>query len=199
MNTLPEPKDSKPNTLLLIWLERFWKSEKAHYRSATFCRVFNYALGIPLVVITAITATKYFTSLETNCLSKFDQVQSSVSLSPNYPFPDLVGFDYAIIIITISAPIIAALQTFLRFPERAEQHKKAAIKFGQLKREVEKIIAFPPKEDDIKKTIEKIQEEDSRVMDSSPSVGTISLFFEKMIRSMLKPLKKRFGYKQSKF
>lgn len=41
---------------------------------------------------------------------------------------------------SILSPILAGLQTFLRFPERAMQHREAAIKFGVLKTEEAKKV-----------------------------------------------------------
>jgi hypothetical protein len=49
--------------LLLKWQYRFRKSEHAHYRSANSCRIFNYALGIPLVLVTTVVASELFPCL----------------------------------------------------------------------------------------------------------------------------------------
>ncbi len=77
---------------------------------------------------------------------------------------------------TVIAPILAGLQTFLRFPERANQHRQAAVKYGLLKRDIETYIAFPPKDEaDIKKKIEEFKLKEEGILSESPSIGTLSL------------------------
>ena len=159
MNT--EAKD-----LLLDWHKQVSEFGKGHYKSATSCRVFNYALGIPLVLITTFIATEFFANLK---------IMDGFSESPTIenmknPIFMIVSF------FTIIAPILAALQSFLRFPERANQHRQAAIEFGKLEKEIDKTIVFPPKTDDeIKEKVEQIQSEEARISSEAPSVGKISL------------------------
>ncbi len=152
--------------LLIKWHHRSRKSEKAHYRSATSCRVFNYALGIPLVVITVVVASDIFGLLE--AIAKMQ-----------YPWEadkDMQIEARVVAVLSVLAPILASLQTFLRFPERAEQHRNAAVKFGSLKRDVEMLIALPPSEKaQIEKVLSEIQEKGSQIMSESPSIGSLSL------------------------
>lgn len=162
-----ENKD-RISDLLIKWHYRFQKSEKSHYRSATSCRVFNYSLGIPLVIITIIVASDIFGVLE-------GLAKNQYPWEPN----ENMGIEAKIIaILSVLAPVLAALQTFLRFPERAEQHRNAAVKFGVLKKEVEKQIAFPPPSNEaLEKVIINIQERDSQILAESPSEGYFSILW----------------------
>ncbi len=153
------------NNLLLKWSTKISESGKGHYKSATSCRVFNYAIGIPLVLITTFIATQFFVKLETFA---------------NTPEPrtiqDMWSTLYIIVaFFTIVAPILAALQSFLRFPERANQHRQAAIGFGKLKKEIEKNMVFPPPDEKMKEEVDKIQMTEASILGEAPSIGTLSL------------------------
>lgn len=173
----PESKiPREPDDLLLKWHNRFRKSERAHYKSANSCRIFNYALGIPLVIITTIIANEYFSKIEAACRKEFESSPEELNLN---------ALGYLVIALTMLAPVLAALQTFLRFPERAEQHRKAAVTFGLLKKDVEKLLTFPPSDPEtIETVINDIQEKDLQVMREAPSIGAISLWW---VNYRLKP------------
>lgn len=153
--------------LLIKWQHRFHKSEKAHYRSATSCRVFNYLLGIPLVIITVIVASDIFGLLE-----KVAQGQYPWNMGAK------MGLEAELVaVLSVLAPVLAALQTFLRFPERAEQHRNAAVKFGILKKELEKQIVLPPSTiEGLEEVLTNIIERNAQALAESPSIGTFSLF-----------------------
>lgn len=156
----------KNEQLLLKWHHRFHKSEKSHYRSATSCRVFNYSLGIPLVIITTLVASDVFELIRGHAANQ-------------YPWGLGVMGSEALVVASLSilAPVLAALQTFLRFPERAVQHRGAAVKFGLLKKEIEKCLTFPAKSpEELRQVIDRIQEQDAQILGESPSVGTLSLW-----------------------
>jgi len=44
--------------------------------------------------------------------------------------------------------ILAGLQTFLRFGERAAKHKDAGARFGALSKELDAVLILPPKTED---------------------------------------------------
>ncbi|GAB6907678.1 hypothetical protein DESC_10033 [Desulfosarcina cetonica] len=153
--------------LLIKWQFRFHKSEKAHYRSATACRVFNYALGIPLVIITVIVASDIFGLLEALAETQYPwKAEGNMGLEAK-----------VVSLLSVLAPVLAALQTFLRFPERAEQHHNAAVKFGLLKKEIEmQMVLWPDSAERRKEILEEILAQHEEVIGQSPSIGTFSLF-----------------------
>ena len=150
------------SALLAGWHSRFRKSEKAHYGSATTCRWWNYGLGIPLVIMTVFVASETFAQLEA--------IAGGVE---SLPEADAV-FVIAIVIVT---PVLAALQTFLRFPERAEKHRSAAVRFGGLKGEVEELVTLTPSDAKLTETIRDMRERDTQIRLDAPSAGTLSLIW----------------------
>jgi len=86
--------------LLNKWRIRAKIFEEAHYRSATNCRIFNYCLGIPLVVFTTIIGTAMFAHFR-------DIVDKGLGQK------DYGGYFYFVSSLTILAPILAGLQKFL--------------------------------------------------------------------------------------
>ncbi len=120
-----------------------------------------------LVLITTFIATNYFANLELIESSRFSD--PPVVGDMKRPLFMIVAF------LTIAAPILAALQSFLRFPERANQHRQAAIGFGKLKKEIEKNTVFPPPDDKMKEEVDKIQMTEASILSEAPSIGTLSL------------------------
>jgi hypothetical protein len=99
----------------------------AHNMAAShYCRI-NRLLGIPVVVLSAIVVTSIFASL-----------QSEVHIVMKV----VVGM------LSVCAAVLSGLQTFLRHAELAEKHRIAAGKFGELRREIQQVAAFPPKEEE---------------------------------------------------
>lgn len=47
-------------------------------------------------------------------------------------------------LLSVSAAVLASLQTFLRFSERAEKHRTIAARAERLRREVEQLLATTP-------------------------------------------------------
>lgn len=152
--------------LLAKWRNDAEVLEKAHYWSATYSRMYNYCLGIPLVIITTFTASDIFVKL-----SKFVETNDILTNG-------MYALAWIVIPLSILSPILAGLQTFLRFPERAMQHREAAIKFGGLKNEIELIMNFLPTENELCKKVETIQLKYASIIQESPSAGTISLWRE---------------------
>ena len=157
--------NTEQKELLSYWYKQISVSGRGHYKSATVCRVFNYALGIPLVLITSFIATEFFVKLETFA---------------NTPEPKTTQDMWSALYITVAfftvvAPILAALQSFLRFPERASQHRQAAIEFVRIQKEIEKNMTFPLTDDEMKKKVEQIQSEEASISSAAPSIGKYSL------------------------
>lgn len=137
--------------------------EKAHYGSATYSRMYNYLLGIPLVILTTFIASEVFV--------KMSKAVEEMNVFVN----GMQTLAWIALPLSILPPILARLQTFLRFPERAMQHKEAAVKFGLLKNEIDKTLKCLPPENELCEKINAIQSVYASVIQESPSAGTISL------------------------
>jgi hypothetical protein len=96
---------------------------RAHYGSAIKCRSLNQWLGLPSAVLSAVAATTIF---------------ATAAEGGNLTLKVVTGA------ITLIVTILAALQTFLRFSERAEKHQTAGAGFAALNREISQLIAEPP-------------------------------------------------------
>jgi hypothetical protein len=108
--------------LLLRWLKRLRASQFTHYVAAGRLARCNLYLGIPVVALTAAVGTSVFASLAENG-----------SLGTELRF--IIG------VISIAAAVLASLQTFLGFSERAEKHRATAARYGIARRDVELLIA----------------------------------------------------------
>jgi hypothetical protein len=77
-------------------------------------------LGIPAVVLSTTAGTTIFATLES--------------------VPDL-RIRITVGLLSVAAAVLVSLQTFLRYAERAERHKSAAVRYGILRREAEEALA----------------------------------------------------------
>lgn len=93
---------------------------RTHSRAATSYERRNIALGLPTVILTTMAGTTVFTT---------------ISSSPEQWVKILTG------VMSMSAAVLAALQTFLRYSELAERHRTAAQSYGVLRRELEEVLA----------------------------------------------------------
>ena len=113
--------------LLDDWLFRIRKAQLAHIKTAVHFERLNLWLGVPVVILTTFVGTSVFATL---------QKEASTS------------FKIATGVASVLAAIMAGLQTFLRYAERAERHRVSGGKYGTLRREIEQRLAFPPSNSD---------------------------------------------------
>lgn len=84
-------------------------TRRSQYLASAQSAQYNMCLGIPVVLITALVGTAIFGTLQEN---------------PNIYIRIVAG------IFSISATILAALQTYLGFSEKAQKHKEAGAKYA---------------------------------------------------------------------
>lgn len=118
------PWDADTERLLVDWRRRAAAAATAHYRLAYRCRRRNVALGVPVVVLSSVVGTSLFATLNEA------SVDSDVRL--------VIG------VVSVAAAVLASLQTFLRFAERAERHVIAADWYSAVRRGVDEALALPP-------------------------------------------------------
>jgi hypothetical protein len=112
--------------ILREWYRSLLNRNHAHFVTAAKIEQRNLLLGVPATVLAAVTGTAIFATL---------------TISPQLWAKIAVG------LLSLSAAVLASLQTFLRYGERAKQHKEAGQKFGILRRRIEAAIAegvLPP-------------------------------------------------------
>ena len=94
-------------------------TQRAHYLSADHFGARKYWLGIPAVILSTLVGTSVF---------------ATVQKQPDLWLQITVG------LASVAAALLASLQTFLGYAERAEKHRIAGAKYGALGRELEQLL-----------------------------------------------------------
>src|SRR5262249_5393873 len=86
-----------------------------------------------------------------------------------------LGLRIAVGMVSVLAAVLASLQTFLRFGERAEKHRTAAEAWAALKRDMEAKIAlhptYPESRGDPNKYLDEVQQKFTQIAQQSPEMG----------------------------
>ncbi|MGH8563796.1 MAG: SLATT domain-containing protein [Gammaproteobacteria bacterium] len=146
--------DERAKALLKDWRQRSAAASEAHYKLASGLRRKNLMLGVPVVIFSSIVGTSLFATLA----------------DPNaviYP-----AFKITVGLISVAAAILAALQTFLRFGERAEKHVVAADWYAAVRRDIDQLLVLSAKERGTPKScFDRIRKDMSKVGQQSPEIG----------------------------
>jgi hypothetical protein len=145
--TYDPPKDAQ--ALILEWIRRARDSQIRHYTLADQLTGRGRRLGLAVIGITAVTGTSAFLSLVATAVSP--QMRIVVGLT------------------SLSAALLASLQTFLRYSERAEQHRRAGARYGAVRRRLEAIHACDPWMHDTR-DIETVRDELDYIAQNAPHV-----------------------------
>jgi hypothetical protein len=132
--------------LLLKWIRRARESQKSHYDMADLLAARNRMFGIGVTALSALVGTTVFLSLVVEADSPWARL--------------------AVGLVSIAAAVSAALQTFLRYAERAEAHRSAGARYGAVRRRLEAIHAG----DRGARDISEVREILDRLAEDSPSV-----------------------------
>jgi hypothetical protein len=103
------------------WLQSLTTLHLAHWDAARFYEKVNLSLGIATTLTAAISGVSAFTQLEQQVGQQGTRLWVQIAVG----------------IFGITAAALAALQAFFRSSELSARHKRAAQKFGQLRREFE--------------------------------------------------------------
>ncbi len=151
---LPSPWTAGVLDLLRAWSARAGVSADTHYALATRLARSNIRFGIPVVALTTFVGTSVFVTL-----------QHHVNLALRVT----VGM------VSVLAAVLASLQTFLRFGERAEKHRTAAEAWAALRRDMEVMIAlhptYPESRGDPKQYLDDLRRRFSEIAQQSPEMG----------------------------
>ncbi|HEV8259770.1 MAG TPA: SLATT domain-containing protein [Burkholderiales bacterium] len=156
--------DAQVAHLLEDWHTRVYAAQSAHYASADLFRLLNYIVGVPAVVFASIVGTAIF-----------------ADLANDRPRALAVGA------VSILAAVLAALQTFLRFSERAAQHATAADWYSAIRRDIEETLHLPVESrGKAKDCLDRARKEMNRVTQDAPELSV----------RLWKREAKRFGVKE---
>jgi hypothetical protein len=139
--------------MLNEWLIRAWHSHTAHRMAAAQFERLHRVFGTVAAILSAIVGTTIFATLQH---SPAHSIQIGVGL------------------LSIAAGVLASLQTFLNYQELAEKHKIAAVRYGELRNEIERLLAFPPghHQDNAAKATESLRDQWKTVNQESPIVSS---------------------------
>jgi len=100
------------NQLIADWHRRAQQVQDAHYESGLYYERFFLALGIPVIVLSAFTGGSEVLGY----------------------MPKTVGG-----VVSLCIAVLAGLQTFLKYSQRAERHRTAGARYGAIRRDLEEI------------------------------------------------------------
>jgi hypothetical protein len=137
------------NELLLKWIRRARESQKSHYDMADLLAARNRRLGIGVTLVSAAVGTSVFLSLVASADTPLVRI--------------------AVGLVSIAIAVSSALQTFLRYAERAEAHRSSGARYGGVRRRLEAIYAGDPgaREGNY---MNEVREALDRLAEDSPSV-----------------------------
>jgi hypothetical protein len=112
------------NSVNLIedWHTRVKVNQNAHYGTAQRFNKLHYAIGLPAIILSAIAGATLLIEVTD------PRIRIMVGL------------------IGLLAAVLSGVQTFYSHAKRAEIHRVTAIQLGQLRRDIEKLEKFPPKD-----------------------------------------------------
>lgn len=108
------------------WHRRAREAQMASFNAAKWFRFWHFMVGIPLIVLTAVTGTEEYRSV-----AVLHQGFHGVSTE----------------VIGIAVPIIVALQTFLSYSQRAEKFQHAGAQYSSIRRKIEQGAVFDMADD----------------------------------------------------
>jgi hypothetical protein len=142
--------ESDVQVLLTDWFRRARESQRVHYECGTHFSRLNYALGIPTIVLTAAVGTAVFASFESAGDGQMRIVVGMVS---------------------ILSTVLASLQTFLGFAQRADRHRTAGAGYGAIRRSLEFLKTFPPSTaEELQRAVADIKSRMDTLAESAPEV-----------------------------
>jgi SMODS and SLOG-associating 2TM effector domain family 4 len=140
--------------LLTDWIARITAAQHAHYYLMTQLRRRNLMLGIPVIALTAAVGTALFSS-----------IANGDSAAP-------VWAKITAGVVSALAGVLAAIQTFMKFSERAEKHAVAADWMAAIRRDMEVVVATPEAtRGDPTAVLAKLRKEINRIAQSAPAIG----------------------------
>jgi hypothetical protein len=120
------------------WRNGIKIAHNSHLRAASYFTTRGRMLSVPVVIFTTIVGTAVFTSIASNGTS-------SIVLQV------LAGF------LSIAAAVLSSLNASLNYGELAERHRSAAVKYGNLRREIEQLLCFIDTKTDLDATMKDLR------------------------------------------
>lgn len=117
----PDTKMRNLDDVYSRWYRRLRESQFGHHEAYLQYTSLHYKFAIPAVLFSTFIGSSLFLTLN---LNKSIETQIIVGL------------------ISLASSVIASFQVFFNFSEKAEEHKRAAARYGSLRREMERIATL---------------------------------------------------------
>jgi len=141
--------NEKQQTLLTDWYRRARESQMIHYECGSHYAKWNYRLGVPSIILSALVGTAVFASLD--------------SADINHKI--LIG------LISMLAAILTALHTFLGYAQRSEKHNGAAAGYSSIRKTLERMETSPTDYvDNFNSEMALIQSELDNLAENAPTI-----------------------------
>jgi len=127
------------------WSKRLTVVANGHYRAALRYSKFKSWLGVPTILLATIVGTSVFANLQEK--------------------PE-IGWQITIGIMSITAAVLSALQSFLNYGEKAEKHRTAGARYNAVGRELEQLLA----QNDDWSSLASIRERIDKLANDSPHI-----------------------------
>jgi hypothetical protein len=139
------------DTVLRLWDTQLRTLHAGHWDAARRFEGSNLAFGVSTAVMSAIAGTAAFASLQEG----------------SEPWMRIVAGAFSML-----AAIASSAQTYYKSSEQAEKHRLAATKFGQLRRQLEQLMAIglPPAEAERVDVLSQIRSQWGEIDGESPAL-----------------------------
>lgn len=140
-----------PNALIDQWRLGLRISHRANYEAAKYYQRLHLTFGIPTLIISTMLGTTVFANLQ---------------------YSTVAWVKFMLAVLAVLMIVLSSLQTFLRYAERSERHRTAAVQIGEIRRALEQAIAFSGKTPIDEATAEALRRKWDSVDRQAPTIPT---------------------------
>jgi hypothetical protein len=133
------------------WLLGLRIGHRAHFEAAKHYERRHLTIGIPTVVISALMGTTVFA---------------------NFEYSSHPAMKLTLAVLSVLMIVFSSLQAFLRYAERSERHRTAAIQLGEVRRELEELVALAATGTQDKSAIDTLRKKWDAVDRQAPTIPT---------------------------
>ena len=135
----------KQRTVALEWSNRVAAVAHGHYLAASRYSRLHFWLGLPTVLLATIVGTSVFAMLQKQ---------------PEVWWQITVG------LMSITAAVLSALQSFLNYSDKTEKHRTAGARYNAIGRELEQLLA----QEDKWSSLDSIRNKIDQLSQQSPHI-----------------------------
>ncbi|ACF45132.1 conserved hypothetical protein [Prosthecochloris aestuarii DSM 271] len=139
--------------LINKWNKRLREGQFSHYRAERYYKKYHYFFGVPAMIFAVISGSAVYL---------YDSFLNVASLGA------IVG------VCSFISSLLIGVQTFVNFSGLAEKHLSAAVKYGVLRRDVERIMVLIKSDEDlplIKNQISLLKSQIDDIASNSPNIS----------------------------